>query len=118
MIKMLKRHLLIIWLGLLLLPALHIYALQEEYAVYRLLQENGEVVAYTEFRPHIGDLYWQADADIWYRVVRLEADIGWLVVTERPTEGLIASRQVVPYYLLSIALVFVLAWFLLRWRNR
>lgn len=78
------------WLSMLLVfeiilsPALAASNPVPQPEVYRLLLADGQVIAYTEFQPHIGDYYWQAQQDVWYRVVRVEADIGWLEVTSPP----------------------------------
>jgi hypothetical protein len=61
--------------------------------VYRLMLDDGQVIAYTEFQPHVGDYYWQAEADTWYVVVRVEGDIGWLELTEPPAENPAPSFQ-------------------------
>ncbi len=70
------------WLNILLIWGLLAIG---NHPVYRLLLNDGQVIAYTEFEPHVGDYYWQAEENKWYVVVRVEADIGWLELTEPPT---------------------------------
>lgn len=47
--------------------------------IYQLIRLDGEVVAYTEFRPGVGDTYWHAEEDTWYHVVKMQGDLAWVV---------------------------------------
>lgn len=77
------------WLSCLLVLALLIAG----EPVYRLMLADGQIIAYTEFQPHVGDYYWQAETDTWYVVVRVEADIGWVEPGEPPSGESAASWQ-------------------------
>ncbi len=74
----------------------------ENIVSYRLLLADGQVIAYTEAVPHVGDYYWQADADKWYHVVRVEGDVGWLEPTAPPGEN---GRAVTPPPVIWVTLV-------------
>ncbi len=70
----------------LLFPLLTAYNPQEAVTTYRLVHSDGRIIAYTEIMPHVGDVYWQSEEDMWYQVVRVEGDTGWLEATKAPVE--------------------------------
>lgn len=109
MIIMAKWLSILLVLDIMLFPTLVASNPLQEAEVYRLLLSDGQVIAYTEFKPYIGDYYWQAEQDVWYRVVRVEADIGWLEVTSPPTtevqETSPSSLPLGTFILVALALI-------------
>lgn len=116
---MVKWLSLLLLLGLIALPVSVASSPPETTNVYRLLLPDGQVIAYTEFAPQVGDYYWQADTDKWYHVVRVEGDIGWLEQTAPPEENGSKVTQK-PLILVVLALCFMAAvyFWLIRRRTR
>lgn len=104
---MVKWLSLLLLLGLIALPVSVASNPSETINVYRLLLADGQVIAYTEFAPQVGDYYWQADTDKWYHVVRVEGDNGWLEPTAPPEDNGSKVTQKKPLTLVVLALCFI-----------
>ncbi len=111
---MYRRYLFFFMLCLLSLPWPVASSLREDVTVYRLVRPDGVVVAYTELPPAVGDIYWHAEEDVWYHVVRVEGNIGWVEVS--PTLEASPQQPVWPYMILFIGGLLVV--FLLLRRNK
>lgn len=95
----------------LLLPLAADDSPEEAATVYRLMHSDGRIIAYTEIMPHVGDVYWQAEEDKWYHVVRVEGDIGWLESTKTPVEkAMLDTQQVLRYLAVSVVAVGLCFW--------
>lgn len=119
MIIMLKWLSLLLLLGLIALPVSVAGSQPENIKVYRLLLPDGQVIAYTEFEPQVGDYYWQAETDKWYHVVRVEGDVGWLELTAPPEEnGRKVTQHPLTWVTLVLCIMAVAYFWLVRRRTR
>lgn len=79
--------------------------------VYELVRSDGFVIARTEAKPSVGDVYWDASSDVWYTVIAVHGTQA-LSGTEAEASAYFRARNLC--WGLSIALFLVVVYCMRR----